>query len=146
MIFSEIRVNTGYDPLEWPPTEDIPPIVPGPSCDNWTFSCNQSFNKLWPSKIIKGTLNFGRTQTLPILQSCQLFGTFLTRNIFKKFSAYFITNSLKRAILFEISGEQRFGRRQKVGNFAFVVAMRHSFEKLRNMYPKRFYNKRAHYL
>ena len=30
LVFSEIRVNTGEDPLERPPTEDAPPIVPGP--------------------------------------------------------------------------------------------------------------------
>ena len=31
VLFPETRVNTGYDPLETPPTENTPPIVPGPT-------------------------------------------------------------------------------------------------------------------
>ena len=31
VVFSEICVNTGYDPLERPTTEDAPPVVTGPT-------------------------------------------------------------------------------------------------------------------
>ena len=40
-FFSETRLNKGQDFLERMPTEDIPPIVPGPTSNNWTYTINQ---------------------------------------------------------------------------------------------------------
>ena len=47
------------------------------------------------------------------LQSCQPSGAFKTRNFLKNFSAYFICDSLRKVILFKISGGICSGERGK---------------------------------
>ena len=49
MVFFEICINTGYDPLERPLTEGTPLIIPGPSS-------GQLDSYLQPTNVIPGVL------------------------------------------------------------------------------------------
>ena len=57
--------------LDRPPTEGIPPIVPGPSSDNWTYTFNQ------PTKL----LNRFR---IPVDATILFYILFFTQNKFYK--------------------------------------------------------------